>query len=98
MRMSHEAFNMEWSNGDSIYLHTQDGIQYSAFARSAERLLNLVCGLRPSKSFWYGQEFTAVHSVRARKILESFPGSCIFINDYYIRIVLTCPLNKIMKQ
>ena len=87
MRMSHEAFNMEWSNGDSIYLHTQDGIQYSAFARSAERLLNLVCGLRPSKSFWCGQEF-----------LESFPGSCIFINDYYIRIVLTCPLNKIMKQ
>ncbi len=35
MRMSHEIFNMEWSNRDSIYLHTRDGV-YSAFAGSAE--------------------------------------------------------------
>ena len=85
MRMSHEIFNMEWSNRDSIYLHTRDGVLYSAFAGSAERLLSLVGGL---------QEFPAVHSIRARKILESFPGSCIFINDYYIRITLACPLIK----
>ncbi len=32
MRMSHEIFNMEWSNTDSIYLHTRDGLLYSAFA------------------------------------------------------------------
>ena len=38
MRMSHEIFNMEWSNTDSIYLHTRDGLLYSAFAGSAERL------------------------------------------------------------
>lgn len=38
MRMSHEIFNMEWSNRDSIYLHTRDGVLYSAFAGSAERL------------------------------------------------------------
>ena len=98
MRMSHEIFNMEWSNRDSIYLHTRDGVHYSAFAGSAERLLSLMGGLRPRRSFWCGQEFPAVHYVRAKKILESFPGSSIFINDYYIRIVLTCPLNKIMKQ
>ena len=42
MRMSHEIFNMEWSNRDSIYLHTRDGVLYSAFAGSAERLLSLV--------------------------------------------------------
>ena len=82
MRMSHEIFNMEWSNRDSIYLHTRDGVLYSAFAGSAERLLSLVGGLRPC------------HSTRARKILEFFPGSCIFINDYYIRITLACPLIK----
>ena len=35
MRMSHEIFNMEWSNRDSIYLHTRDGVLYSAFAGSA---------------------------------------------------------------
>ena len=46
MRMSHEIFNMEWSNRDSIYLHTRDGVLYSAFAGSAERLLSLVGGLR----------------------------------------------------
>ena len=94
MRMSHEIFNMEWSNRDSIYLHTRDGVLYSAFAGSAERLLSLVGGLRPCRSFWCGQEFPAVHSIRARKILEFFPGSCIFINDYYIRITLACPLIK----
>lgn len=94
MRMSHEIFNMEWSNRDSIYLHTRDGVLYSAFAGSAERLLSLVSGLRPCRSFWCGQEFPAVHSIRARKILEFFPGSCIFINDYYIRITLACPLIK----
>ena len=44
MRMSHEIFNMEWSNRDSIYLHTRDGVHYSAFAGSAERLLSLVGG------------------------------------------------------
>lgn len=43
--------------------------------------LSLVGGLRPCRSFWCGQEFPAVHSIRARKILEFFPGSCIFIND-----------------
>lgn len=48
MRMSHEIFNMEWSNRDSIYLHTRDGVLYSAFAGSAERLLSLVGGLRLS--------------------------------------------------
>ena len=89
MRMSHEIFNMEWSNTDSIYLHTQDGLLYSAFAGSAERLLSLVHGLRSSRSFWCGQEFLTVHSIRTRKILESFPGCCIFINDYYIRIALS---------
>ena len=52
MRMSHEIFNMEWSNRDSIYLHTRDGVLYSAFAGSAERLLSLVGGLRPCRSFW----------------------------------------------
>ena len=57
MRMSHEIFNMEWSNRDSIYLHTRDGVLYSAFAGSAERLLSLVGGLRPCRSFWCGQEF-----------------------------------------
>lgn len=62
MRMSHEIFNMEWSNRDSIYLHTRDGVLYSAFAGSTERLLNLVGGLRPCRSFWCGQEFPAVHS------------------------------------
>lgn len=72
MRMSHEIFNMEWSNRDSIYLHTRDGVLYSAFAGSAERLLSLVGGLRPCRSFWCGQEFPAVHSIRARKILEFF--------------------------
>lgn len=46
MRMSHEIFNMEWSNTDSIYLHTRDGILYSVFVGSAERLLKLVRGLR----------------------------------------------------
>lgn len=50
MRMSHEIFNMEWSNRDSIYLHTRDGVLYSAFAGSAERLLSLVGGLRPCRS------------------------------------------------
>ncbi|WP_298549929.1 hypothetical protein [uncultured Parabacteroides sp.] len=92
MRMSHEIFNMEWSNRDSIYLHTRDGVHYSAFVGSAERLLSLMGGLRPRRSFWCGQEFPAVHYVRAKKILESFPGSSIFINDYYIRIALACPL------
>ena len=38
MRMSHEIFNMEWSNRDSIYLHTRDGVLYSAFAGSAEKI------------------------------------------------------------
>lgn len=94
MRMSHEIFNREWSNRDSIYLYTRDGVFYSAFAGSAERLLSLVRGLRPCRSFWCGQEFPAVHSVRTMKILEFFPGSCIFINDYYIRIALACPLIK----
>lgn len=91
--MSHEIFNMEWSNTDSIYLHTRDGILYSVFVGSAERLLKLVRGLRANRSFWCGQEFPAVHSIRIRKIFESFPGSCIFINDHYIRIALSL-LNK----
>ena len=99
MRMSHEIFNMEWSITDSIYLHTRDGLLYSAFAGSAERLLSFVRGLRASRAFWCGQEFLAVHSVRARKILESFPGNCIFINDYYIRVALSfSKQDKIMKQ
>lgn len=79
MRMSHEIFNMEWSNRDSIYLHTRDGVHYSAFAGSAERLLSLVGGLRPRRSFWCGQEFPAVHYVRARKILEFFSWEAAFL-------------------
>lgn len=78
MRMSHEIFNMEWSNRDSIYLHTRDGILYSAFAGSAERLLSLVGGLRPCRSFWCGQEFPAVHSIRARKDSGVFSGKLHF--------------------
>lgn len=35
MRMSHEIFNMEWSNRDSIYLHTRDG---SSIRLSPDRL------------------------------------------------------------
>ena len=57
MRMSHEIFNMEWSNRDSIYLHTRDGVLYSAFAGSCERILSLVGGLRPCRSFWWGRSF-----------------------------------------
>lgn len=57
MRMSHEIFNMEWSNRDSIYLHTRDGVLYSAFAGSAERLLSLVGGLRPAGPSGVGRSF-----------------------------------------
>lgn len=85
MRMSHEKFNMECPTGIRFTCIRGDGVLYSAFAGSAERLLSLVGGLRPCRFFWCGQEFPAVHSIRARKILEAFPGSCIFINDYYIK-------------
>jgi len=89
MRMSHEIFNCEWNNEDSIYLYTESGISYSAFIRSAQRLSEHICNLRLGKTFWGGEEFPAIHSIPLKKILKVFPGDHIFIDDFCIRIIAT---------
>ncbi|EFR55433.1 hypothetical protein BFAG_04131 [Bacteroides fragilis 3_1_12] len=42
--------------------------------------------------FWRGQEFASIHSIRIRKVLDFFPGSCIPVNACYVKIILVCPL------
>lgn len=89
MRISSEIFNREWLNDECIYIYTDSGVKYSAFVRSAERILTYLHGLHTSKSFWGGQEFLAVHSIPLKKVIDNFPGDCIYIGDSYIKIVLS---------
>lgn len=89
MRINYEIFNREWLNEECIYIYTDGGVKFSAFVRSAERILYYLHGLRSSKSFWGGQEFLAVHSIPLKKVLDNFSGDCIYIGDSYIKIILT---------
>lgn len=94
MRMSHEIFNMECPTGIrfTCILGTVSSIRLSPdrlkdIFKSRGRVASLqVLLVRAGVS---GRPLYT-----CKKDSGVFPGSCIFINDYYIRITLACPLIK----